>query len=692
MGSQTYTSGSGNFTLPSAYGALTVQLWGPSGGSGGGNGTDTGGNGTATTCSTLGMTANGGAGGGSSNTSTNGAGGAGGGASGGNLANNSGGTGGGGSHNSTGATLTTGNGAASPSGGGGAAAGVSITSTNSATGVTTNGTSGNSPGGGPSGGGYAIDVSGTHYNEAGAGAGGGAYCESVYTFGLTSGYPAAGSSLAWAVGAPGAGADAGGVTGTYGQVVFSWTDPPTPTVSSISPSAGPLAGGQSVTISGQNFTGATSVTIGGNAATSVSVVNDSTITCNTPSGSAGTASVLVTTPGGTNSANTLYDYYNAPTVSAVSPAAGPLGGGTHIAISGLYLDSVESVTVGGNLALIQSYVPLTCYTPAGSAGAASVLVTTPGGTNSANTFFTYDNVPTVSSISPSAGPIAGGQFVTISGQYFTGATSVTIGGNAATSVFVGNDSLITCYTPSGSAGTASVLVTTPGGTNSANTLYQYDNIPTVSSISPSTGPSAGGTFVTISGQYFTGATGVTIGGHAATSVSVSNDSTITCNTPSGNAGTASVLVTTPGGTNSANSLFAYGATGTWESTENKDALQAAGYPQLTGTWASTEYTDSFFARWHAFYATMGPVSGDPVGGPEVFQIVIGTWESTRAPGHINNFWRAGVYLPWKVRTSQRRPCWWSESDRKSIWFLDFDRNDGHLHSGRRHSWRHMGFN
>ena len=70
--------------------------------------------------------------------------------------------------------------------------------------------------------------------EAGAGAGGGAYCESVYTFGLTSGYPAAGSSLAWAVGAPGAGADAGGVTGTYGQVVFSWTDPPTPTVSSIS--------------------------------------------------------------------------------------------------------------------------------------------------------------------------------------------------------------------------------------------------------------------------------------------------------------------------------------------------------------------------------------------------------------------------------------------------------------------------
>jgi hypothetical protein len=50
-----------------------------------------------------------------------------------------------------------------------------------------------------------------------------------------------------------------------------------------------LAGGQSVTITGTDFTGATAVTIGGTAATNVTVVNATTITATTPAGAAGTA-------------------------------------------------------------------------------------------------------------------------------------------------------------------------------------------------------------------------------------------------------------------------------------------------------------------------------------------------------------------------------------------------------------------
>jgi len=63
-----------------------------------------------------------------------------------------------------------------------------------------------------------------------------------------------------------------------------------------------------VTITGTNFTGATAVTIGGAAATGMTVVSATSITATTPAGSAGTASVLVTTPNGTNAANTLYSY------------------------------------------------------------------------------------------------------------------------------------------------------------------------------------------------------------------------------------------------------------------------------------------------------------------------------------------------------------------------------------------------
>ena len=55
-----------------------------------------------------------------------------------------------------------------------------------------------------------------------------------------------------------------------------------------------------------------------------------------------------------------------------------------------------------------------------------------------------------------------------------------------------------------------------------------------------------GTSVTINGQYFTGATGVTFGGVAATSFTVGSDSSITATTKGATAG---VSVTTVCGTN-----------------------------------------------------------------------------------------------------------------------------------------------
>jgi len=83
---------------------------------------------------------------------------------------------------------------------------------------------------------------------------------------------------------------------------------PAPTLTSISPNVGGISGGAAVTLTGANFTGATGVTIGGVACTSVVVVSATSITCVTPAGSAGDASVVVTTPDGSNGANTLWRY------------------------------------------------------------------------------------------------------------------------------------------------------------------------------------------------------------------------------------------------------------------------------------------------------------------------------------------------------------------------------------------------
>jgi hypothetical protein len=69
----------------------------------------------------------------------------------------------------------------------------------------------------------------------------------------------------------------------------------------------------------------------------------------------------------------------------------------------------------------------------------------------------------------------------------------------------------------------------------------------VTNIDPRSGPSTGGTAVTITGTGFTCATGVSFGSTAETNFNIVNDTQITINSPAGS-GTVDVTVTTPGGT------------------------------------------------------------------------------------------------------------------------------------------------
>jgi hypothetical protein len=83
--------------------------------------------------------------------------------------------------------------------------------------------------------------------------------------------------------------------------------------------------------------------------------------------------------------------------------------------------------------------------------------------------------------------------------------------------------------------------------------------PTVSAVSPASGPAAGGTTVTITGTNFTAGNTVSFGGHAATGVTVNSATSITATSPSGS-GTVDVTVTGPGGTSATSPAdqFAYG--------------------------------------------------------------------------------------------------------------------------------------
>ena len=111
-----------------------------------------------------------------------------------------------------------------------------------------------------------------------------------------------------------------------------------------------------------------------------------------------------------------------------------------------------------------------------------------------------------------------------------------------------NDTTITADSPAGS-GVVDVTVLTPdsASANTSGDRFTYIAVPTVTGLNPTSGPAAGGTWVTITGTGFTAATAVDFGTATATNVTVVNGTTITANSPAGT-GTVDVTVITPDGT------------------------------------------------------------------------------------------------------------------------------------------------
>ena len=172
-------------------------------------------------------------------------------------------------------------------------------------------------------------------------------------------------------------------------------------------------------------------------------------------------------------------------------------------------------------------------------------------------------VPSVNAVTPENGPPVGGTSVSITGAAFTGATAVSFGTNAAVFTVL-SDSTITANAPAQAlAGTVDVTVTNQDGTSvtSVNDQYTYTAAPTVVAVSPNSGPTPGGTNVTLTGVSFAGTISVNFGITPATSFIVVNDTTITAISPAGT-GTVDITVTTPSGTSatSAAAQFTYVAT------------------------------------------------------------------------------------------------------------------------------------
>ena len=256
----------------------------------------------------------------------------------------------------------------------------------------------------------------------------------------------------------------------------------------------------------------------------------------------------------------------APVVLEVIPAGDKVQGGKVIKIEGANFEGATEVTFGGSEAIFEvvSSEDIRAVAPPGPAPTVDIRVTTPEGISAitpADEFFYQSKSIQISEVAPHQGPAAGDTSVAISGEEFYGVTGVKFGTADALSFTVHSGESITAVAPPNTAEKIAIQVESTFGPSSpkycgplrnrkcsVRDYYKYLE-PTVTEVTPNSGPASGGTSVTLTGTGFglgTGETEFKIGKALATSVECSSITTCTAVTPPAKkrkGGAADVVVT-----------------------------------------------------------------------------------------------------------------------------------------------------
>ena len=342
-----------------------------------------------------------------------------------------------------------------------------------------------------------------------------------------------------------------------------------PTLTSVSPASGSSRGGLQAVLQGSGFMdnnpGVNLISFGAAPATNVSVLSDGNLSCEVPAGTPGAiVNITLTNENGSDTLLGAFTYNVLPTIAALSVAEGPAQGDVFLSITGSgFLNNsagTATVTFGGFQASAVTVLTdgeLICSTPAGIAGTlVDVKVANSNGDATLIGGFRYNDLPAISSITPSNGSLNGSTFVLVTGSGFVnfnaGMNLVTFGGSPATAVTVANDTTLTCLSPIGTGGTTvDVRVTNNNGEGALLSAYTYDDGPTITSLLPAEGTTEGGTSVLIFGIGFlnasSGPANVTFGGVPAIDIQVLADTAVLCDTPVGNPGSVDVVISNDNG-------------------------------------------------------------------------------------------------------------------------------------------------
>jgi len=337
-----------------------------------------------------------------------------------------------------------------------------------------------------------------------------------------------------------------------------------PKLTGLSPPVGPTTGGTPVAITGTDIQKGATVVFGNVPAAKINSVTSTSIEAVTPVHDPANVDVKVTNPDA--GSDTLLGAFTfegspppiggpAPTISSVLPNSGPVIGGTVVTITGTDFQSGATVTFEQTPAAVvfSSATQLQATTPPHAEGPVDVIVRNPD-TQSATVSggFTYQPVPppTITSVSPASGTIAGGTSVTITGTGFqpgVPGTTVTFGGVAGTGVNVLSATQIQAVTPAHATGAVDVRVANPDTQSamvSGGFTYQPVLAPTIITILPTSGPASGGTTVTINGSNFVSGAVAFFGTILATSTTFVSPTQLQAVTPAGS-GRVDVTVRNP---------------------------------------------------------------------------------------------------------------------------------------------------
>ncbi|MCK1995976.1 IPT/TIG domain-containing protein [Psychrobacillus psychrodurans] len=255
-----------------------------------------------------------------------------------------------------------------------------------------------------------------------------------------------------------------------------------PIITSIKEDKGLTTGGETVTITGQNFLPGAKVLFGANQSTIISE-NATEIVVTTPVGAQGPVVVKVQNSDG-QFALGEFNYYAIPTLDYVTPSEGNMDGGNKVSVIGsnfmsgakVYFNDIEAATDFSTKSKLYSTVPTSTVS-----GPVKVKVVNPDGTtiekSDAYTYLTPPPPPKLelTSVSATSGKIEGGEQTYLIGKNFDPKVKIFFGNEeAVVNSYINNSKIRVNVPAAATAGIVSVKAENPDGSVSILTdAYEY---------------------------------------------------------------------------------------------------------------------------------------------------------------------------------------------------------------------------